>query len=58
MSTYNPKIDISQFGDTKKVRTENANGEIQLLIEKAYSNPDTPSEQYTQPDLGPLLIVT
>lgn len=38
MSTYTPKIDITQFGNVKKVRSENANGEIQLYIEKGLTD--------------------
>jgi hypothetical protein len=48
MSIYTPKIDISQFGNTKKVRAENANGEIQLLIEKGLLIQESPSEKHLE----------
>ncbi|MES2809313.1 MAG: hypothetical protein V4619_11840 [Bacteroidota bacterium] len=57
MSTYIPKIDISQFSNTKKVRAEHANGEIQLHIEKIFSNTDDATEHHSGPDLGPILVV-
>jgi hypothetical protein len=38
MSTYIPKIVISHYSNINKVRFENANGEIQMMIEKDFAN--------------------
>jgi hypothetical protein len=40
MSAYIPKIVISQFSNINKVRFENANGEMQMTIEKDFAHQD------------------
>jgi hypothetical protein len=40
MSAYIPKIVISQFSNINKVRFENANGEMQMTIEKDFAYQD------------------
>ncbi|MGF7078164.1 DUF7009 family protein [Mucilaginibacter sp. UYCu711] len=44
MSTYIPKIVIAHYSNINKVRFENANGEIQMLIEKDFTGLDNASE--------------
>jgi hypothetical protein len=49
MSAYIPKIVISQFSNINKVRFENANGEMQMTIEKDYSNQDNQTDDEPEP---------
>lgn len=48
MSAYIPKIVISNYSNINKVRFENANGEIQMLIEKDPATQDYETEE--EPD--------
>lgn len=44
MSTYTPKIVISNYSNINKVRFENAHGELQMLIEKDLTGLDNLNE--------------
>lgn len=48
MSAYIPKIVISNYSNINKVRFENANGEIQMLIEKDPATQDYETKE--EPD--------
>jgi hypothetical protein len=53
MSTYIPKIVISNYSNINKVRFENANGEIQMLIEKDFVNRDQQNDDEPDSYLNP-----
>jgi hypothetical protein len=61
MSTYTPKIVISHYSNINKVRFENANGEIQMMIEKDFANQhkktDDEPENYLNPSSQQNLII-
>jgi hypothetical protein len=53
MSAYIPKIIISNFSNINKGRFENANGEIQMLIEKDFANQDQQTDDESDNYLNP-----
>jgi hypothetical protein len=53
MSAYIPKIVIEHYSNIDKVRFENANGEIQMLIEKDFVNQDKKTDDEPDNYLNP-----
>lgn len=48
MSTYTPKIVISNYSNINKVRFENAHGELQMMIEKDLGSQDNKTEDESE----------